>query len=193
MKILVITGSRNPKGQTAKATGALIKGLKDANHVKTQQVGSNVASVEEFLLPRMKIERCRQCNDDGWGICRTEGKCIINDDFKMLVDRIKDSEFVVFATPVYFSDLSESLNAFLGRLRRICINEASKRIIEGKRAIGICVAGGSGGGAPECAVILEKNLKLCSFDLVDIIPVKRQNLDEKLSFLKSIGKSLATS
>ena len=188
MKTIIITGSRNSKGQTAKATGALIEGL---NHVKTQQVGSNVASVEEFLLPRMKIERCRQCDDNGWGICRTEGNCIIEDDFQMLVDKIKDSDLVIFATPVYFSDLSESLRAFLDRLRRTCMNEAGKKGIEGKRAIGICVAGGRGGGAPECTVRLEKVLRTCGFDLLDFIPIRRQNLDDKLDVLRTIGRNLA--
>ena len=180
MKVFVITGSRNSKGQTAKATRALIQGLKDEG-VKT----------EEFFLAKMKIERCRQCDENGWGICRTEGKCIIEDDFKMLVDKIKDSEVIVFATPVYFSDLSESLRAFLDRLRRTCMHEAGKRGIEGKRCMGICVAGGGGGGAPECTVRLEKVLRTCGFDLVDVIPLRRQNLDEKLSILKSIGKSFA--
>ena len=181
MKTLVITGSRNPKGQTAKATGALILGLKDSG-----------VKAEEFFLPKMKIERCRQCDDNGWGICRTEGKCIIEDDFKMLVDKIKGSQMIVFATPVYFSDLSESLRAFLDRLRRTCMNESGKRIVEGKRSIGICVAGGGGGGAPECTAHLDKILRICGFDLVDVIPIRRQNLDEKLGILKSVGKSLAT-
>jgi multimeric flavodoxin WrbA len=191
MKVLIITGSRNPKGQTAKATGAVIEGLKSAG-----------ATTEEFFLATMKLERCRQCEDNGWGICRTEGKCIIEDDFQMLVDKIKDSDLVVFATPVYFSDLSESLRAFLDRLRRTCMFKAvrtpngfktSKQGIEGKRAIGICVAGGGGGGAPACTVSLEKVLQTCSFDLVDIIPVRRQNLDAKLDSLKSIGRDLAIS
>jgi len=180
MKTIVITGSRNNKGQTAKATGALIEGLKDAS-----------ATTEEFFLVNMDIQRCRQCNDDGWGICRTEGKCIIDDDFKMLVEKIKDSQAVVFATPVYFSDLSESLRAFLDRLRRTCMNEAGKSGIEGKRAIGVCVAGGGGGGAPVCTVNLEKILQRCGFVLVDVVPVKRQNLDEKLEILKSIGRNFS--
>ncbi len=188
MKTLIITGSRNPKGQTAKATGAVIDGLKSAG-----------ATVKELFLPKLNIERCRQCEDNGWGICRTEGNCIIKDDFQMLVDKIADSDMVVFATPVYFSDLSESLRAFLDRLRRTCMYNAvrtpdgfktSKQGIEGKRCIGICVAGGGGGGAPECTVRLEKVLRTCGFDLLDFIPIRRQNLDEKLSILRTMGKDL---
>ena len=139
----------------------------------------------------MKIERCRQCEDDGWGICRAEGQCAIKDDFASLVDKIKNADAVVFATPVYFGDLSESIRAFLDRLRRTCMHESGKDGINGKPAIGICVAGGGGGGAPACTVSLEKVLRTCGFDVVDMIPVRRQNLDMKLDILRATGKWLA--
>lgn len=179
MKLLVILGSRNPNGQTARAANALIKG-----------VASKGALYESFFLPEMNIERCRQCDDNGWGICRTEGKCVINDDMALLVDKIKDADTVVFATPVYFGDLSESIRAFLDRLRRTCMNQNGKEKVAGKRAIGICVAGGGGGGAPSCVVSLERVLGTCGFDLFDVIPVRRQNLDMKIEVLETIGKQL---
>ena len=43
MKAIILTGSRSNKGQTAKATGALIQGLKDAS-----------ATTEEFFLVNME-------------------------------------------------------------------------------------------------------------------------------------------
>ncbi|GAH53950.1 unnamed protein product, partial [marine sediment metagenome] len=43
-----------------------------------------------------------------------------------LVRGIRVADCAVFATPVYFSDLSESLRAFLDRLRRITRHEAGK-------------------------------------------------------------------
>ena len=83
---------------------------------------------------------------------------MIDDDFASLVERIRSSDAAVFATPVYFSDLSESMRAFLDRLRRICRHESGRAGIEGTPAVGICVAGGGGGGAPACVVALEKVL-----------------------------------
>jgi len=117
---------------------------------------------------------------------------VIEDDFASLVDRIKNADAVIFATPVYFGDLSESLRAFLDRLRRICMHECGKDGISGKPAIGICVAGGGGGGAPECTVSLGKVLRTCGFDVVDMIPARRQNLDMKLDILRATAKWLAT-
>ena len=180
MKIMTISGSRNPEGQTAKASAAFLQGVVERG-----------GEVEEAFLPAMNIERCRQCDENGWGICRTEGRCTIEDDFASLVEKIKDADAAVFATPVYFSDLSESLRAFLDRLRRTCMHEAGKENIQSKPAIGICVAGGGGGGAPSCTVSLEKVLQTCGFDVVDMIPVRRQNLQNKIDVLKTTGARLA--
>ncbi len=181
MKILIILGSRNPKGQTARAANALKEGaFADGN------------KIEQVFLPKINIESCRQCQDDGWGTCRSKGKCTIEDDFKGLVDKIKAADTIIFANPVYFSDLSESLKSFLDRLRRICMHEAGKDRITGKKAVGICVAGGGGGGAPECTIRLERVLQTCGFDVVDMVPARRQNLEMKLEVLKTVGKWLST-
>ncbi|MBD3185007.1 hypothetical protein GF312_22175 [Candidatus Poribacteria bacterium] len=177
MKALIIMGSRNPDGQTARAADGMIQGM-------------NISEIEQFFLPRMKIDRCRQCDNAGWGICRTKGECVIKDDFASLVDKIKGADVVAFVTPVYFGDLSESLKTFLDRLRRTCMHESGKENIAGKKCIGICVAGGGGGGAPSCTVSMEKVLRTCGFDIVDLVPVRRQNLEMKVEVLKITGKWL---
>lgn len=180
MNLLVISGSRNPNGQTASAADALLGGVKSAG-----------GTGEQIFLPQLGLEHCRQCDDNGWGTCRTEGKCVIADDFASIVDKIAAADAVAFANPVYFGDLSESLRAFLDRLRRTCMNEAGKQKIAGKKAIGICVAGGGGGGAPFCVFSLDKVLSICGFDVVDMIPARRQNLDIKREVLATVGKWLA--
>lgn len=182
MNILVISGSRNPSGQTASAADALLAGA--------AEVG---ATGEQVFLPKLAIERCRQCEDNGWGICRSEGRCVIEDDFASIVDKIEAADAVAFANPVYFGDLSESLRAFLDRLRRTCMNESGKARVAGKKAVGICVAGGGGGGAPFCVFSLEKVLSICGFDVVDVIPARRQNLEMKREVLRTVGKWLARS
>lgn len=180
MKALMTIGSRNPEGQTARAAGALKTGLE-----------SQGFDVEEVYLPELALERCRQCEDNGWGICRTEGACVIEDDFAGLVERLASADVAVFATPVYFGDLSESLRAFLDRLRRTCVHEAGKAKVAGKVAVGICVAGGGGGGAPSCTVSLDKVLNTCGFDTVDVVAARRQNLDLKVETLETSGRWLA--
>lgn len=181
MQTIVISGSRNPNGQTAKAADALLLGAANKG-----------SQVERFFLPKMKIKRCRQCDERGWGTCRTEGQCVITDDLALLIEKIRNVDAVVFATPVYFGDLSESMKSFLDRLRRTCMNEAGKEGITGKLALGICVAGGGGGGAPSCTVSMERVLRTCGFDVVDLVPVRRQNLEMKIDVLKITGEWLAS-
>lgn len=180
MQTIIISGSRNPQGQTARAIEAIRSGI-----------AATGGQVETVFLPPLRIERCRQCEDNGWGLCRKEGRCVIEDDFAGLADRIRGANCVVFATPVYYSDLSESLRAFLDRLRRTCTHRDGKAGIESKPAVGVCVAGGGGGGAPACCVSLEKILATCGFAVVDMVSVRRQSLNAKLPVLELTGGWLA--
>ena len=181
MKLVVINGSRSPEGQTATATASLIAGA--------QAAGSET---EQFFLPTMNIERCRQCDDSGWGLCRREGRCVIEDDLDSLLCRIREADVVVFATPVYFGELSESLRAFMDRMRRVVAHGGGQGQVRGKPAVGVCVAGGSGGGATRCAFSLEIAMMTTGFAIVDMVPAKRQNLAEKREALHTIGEWLAT-
>jgi multimeric flavodoxin WrbA len=181
MKLIAVLGSRNPEGRTAKAVDALFEGAKGKG-----------AETEKIFLTEIELKLCRQCDINGWGECRSEGRCVIEDDFAGVADRIREADMAVFATPVYWGDLSESMRAFLDRLKRICTHEMGSRGIRGKTAIGICVAGGGGGGAPSCAVSLERILQICGFDLFDLIPVRRQNLDMKKEVLRITGEWIAS-
>jgi multimeric flavodoxin WrbA len=180
MHAVIVSGSRNSEGQTARCANAIAGGLSKAG-----------ATSEMIFLPTLKIERCRQCNPDGWGICRTEARCIIEDDFAMLVKKLQSADLAVFANPVYFHDLSESLRGFLDRLRRISYQQPLPPL-KGKAAIGVCCAGAGGGGAPSACFILERVLDWIGFRVVNVIPVKRQNLNARIPMLEMAGERLAT-
>lgn len=180
MKAILLLGSRNPEGQTARAARSLAEGME-----------SDGVETETFYLPGMHIERCRQCDSDGWGVCRQEARCVIGDDVDDLAEAVLSADVTVYATPVYFGDLSESMKTLLDRLRRRCIHEPMKSRAAGRRCIGVCVAGGSGGGAPNCCVILERILQTCGFKVLDMVPVRRQNLAMKRPLLVETGKWLA--
>jgi len=177
MQSLILIGSRNSNGQTASATNAFIEGQKEEK-----------CKTEKIFLTEKNLQYCRQCNEDGWGKCKVEGYCIIKDDFSDIAEKIYKSESVIFSTPVYFGDLSECMKAFLDRFRRTVMYKTNKDKLNNKPCLGICVAGGRGGGSLSCALNLEKILLTCGFDVIDMIPVRRQNLKEKLTILKSTGK-----
>jgi multimeric flavodoxin WrbA len=193
MKCLIISGSRNPDGRTAMLINALCKGIE-----------SGGGETEVLFLPNMDIQVCRQCNEDGWGICRDENRCFVKDDFSTIVEKINDADVTVFATPVYFSDLSESMKAFLDRLRRVKSRIPRQPVApnapmtgpfnndEGPIAMGLCYAGGSGNGTTSCCMNLERTLMVCGFDVVDMLPARRENLDNKLIIAEQTGKWLST-
>ena len=137
-------------------------------------------------------------------ICIDEDRCIIDDDFSEIVEKIDNADVTVFANPVYFLDLSESMKAFLDRLRRVKSRSPRKPADpnkprpglsnndEGPIAMGICYAGGSGNGTISCCMNLERILQFCGFDVVDMIPVRRQNLHAKMKIMEVTGEWLAT-
>ena len=187
MKILILSGSRNREGQTARAINAICKGVSSAK-----------GKSEVIFLTELELERCRQCDPDGWGLCRKEGRCIIEDDFASIVKKVKAADVLVFANPVYFGDLSESMRTFTDRFRRTRFMRPGSGPpglfppAGATPAIGLCYAGGSGNGTVSCAASLERVLQTCGFDVVDMIQVRRQNIEVKLPMLELTGKWLAT-
>lgn len=176
MKVLLISGSRNREGQTARAAKALLAGAKEAG-----------ADVDTLFLPELAIERCRQCDANGWGDCRAKGECVIEDDLPRILEAMRVADLLAFATPVYYGSLSESIRACLDRVRRVCTHEAGRVGIRGKPALGVCVAGGGGGGSYNCTVDLERALTSTGLDVLAIQPARRQNLDVSCEMLERLG------
>lgn len=180
MQAVLIYGSRTLTGQTGQAGEALAAGLE-----------SQGVDVGRILLPDCDIQHCRQCNTDGWGICRHNLDCIIDDGLKPVLEQLKQAEVAAFVTPVYFGDLSESMKAFLDRLRRMCMFEDARPGISAKPTVGISVAGGGGGGGVRCSMLLGQTLTQIGVDVVDLLAVRRQNLQTKCEQLKIVGRWLA--
>jgi multimeric flavodoxin WrbA len=180
VKILCLSGSRDRNGRTARAIQAIITGAEKAS-----------AKTEIFFLPELNLHHCQQCDANGWGLCRKEGHCVVEDDFQMLVDKIHESDVVIFATPVYFRDLSESMKVVLDKLRRISAFNPDP-ITKDISAVGLSMAGGGGGGATSACMNLESTLQMCRFDVIDMIPIRRQNFEIKLPMLELTGEWLAT-
>ena len=177
MKVIAIQASPNPNGLTSSLAQAVLKG-----------VASSSTETELVHLNNLKIEPCIACTT-GWGQCRDEGSCIIRDDFEGLRRKMASSEAIVFATPVYFGDLSESARIFLDRLRR-CEAFSELRTFSGKKAVGIASAGGSGRGAVRTLLHLEDYLRRLEFDVFDLVPVTKFSKEHKIKMLEDVGKRL---
>ena len=176
-KVVVLWSSPNTEGLTAAAKDRILSGLREAG-----------AQAEEVQLNALRIEHCRACGN-GWGTCRSEGKCVIPDDFAALYDRLAEADGIVFVTAVYFHDLTECMKAFLDRLRRC--DAFTARRLRGKRCLLVSCAGGTGMGAVECLRRLEGTLDHMGMRAYDRLNVIRYNRDYMLPALKEAGRVYA--
>ena len=178
MKVVAVQSSPNLDGLTSSLVQAVLRGLE-----------ARGGETELIHLNKLDIKPCIAC-DNGWGKCRKEGICILEDDFQKLREKIAKSDALIFATPVYWHDLSESAKIFLDRLRR-CETGRGFKTFTGKKAIGIASAGGSGRGAVRALYNLEDYLRRLGFDIFDLVPVTQFSRDHKLEMLERAGKRLA--
>jgi len=177
MKVVAVQSSPNLDGLTSSLAQAVLKGAR-----------AEGGETEIIHLNRLDMKACIAC-ENGWGKCRKEGVCILEDDFQNLNEKIAKSDALVFATPVYWHDLSESAKIFLDRLRR-CETGKGFKTFMGKKAIGIASAGGSGKGAVRALYNLEDYLRRLGFDIFDLVPVTRFSKDHKLEMLEKAGRRL---
>jgi len=148
------------------------------------------AEVEFVHLNRLNIAACQACND-GWGTCRSEGVCVQKDDLEALREKVADADALVFSTPVYFGDLSESAKCLFDRWRRCEVADREGSSLKGIWAIGIAAAGGSGGGAVTALRNLEGVLRWLQFGIFDLVPVTQRSKVHKLAMLEQAGRRLA--
>ena len=104
MKITVLNGSPR-KQNTAAMVDAFAEGAKAAGH-----------EVEVLQVGRMKINGCLACE-----YChgKGEGKCVQKDDMEKVMPAYKDSDMLVFASPIYYFDVTAQLSAAIQRIYAI--------------------------------------------------------------------------
>lgn len=175
MSILIIWASPNEDGLTAAAKDQVLKGI-SATGAKTEVINLN----------KSKIQRCLICGN-GWGTCRSEGTCIIKDDFAEIYKKIIEADGIVWVTPVYWHDLAESLKCFMDRLRRC--ETAHNAFLQNKKCLLIACAGGTGNGAIRCLELLEDTLRHMGMIAMDRLPVIQFNRSYMLPALKEAGRA----
>ena len=100
MKVLLINGSPKAKGNTAIALQEMEKVfLAEGIEVETVQVGHK------------DVRGCIAC-----GGCYETGKCVFDDIVNELAEKLKESDGLVVASPVYYASANATLTAVLDRL-----------------------------------------------------------------------------
>ena len=179
MKALVLSASPNRDGLTAACTAAALLGFESAG-----------LEAEEVRLNDLKIEKCHAC-DNGWGTCREQHTCQVEDDFQALHARICQADAIVLVTPVYWGDLSESTKAFTDRLRRCEATLREQSHLAGKPVIAVAAAGGSGNGMITCLASMERWIEHVRARKFDLIPVNRWSREYKLVTIRCAAAAMA--
>lgn len=98
-RILVISTSLRARSNSDALTERVIAGAREAGHV-----------VEHVSLKEKEIRFCIGCM-----ACQKTHKCVQKDDVGALLEKLRRVETVVFATPIYFYEMSGQMKAFLDR------------------------------------------------------------------------------
>ena len=99
-KVLVITTSLRAKSNSDRLAEELIRGAKDAGH-----------EVELVSLKGKEIRFCIGCLS-----CQKTQKCVLKDDAVRIAEKVKEAETLVFATPIYYYEMSGQMKTLLDRL-----------------------------------------------------------------------------
>jgi multimeric flavodoxin WrbA len=176
---MVISASPNTDGLTAACTQAAMEGLL-AGGVEADQVNLNLISVG----------MCQAC-DRGWGTCKSDHGCQIEDDFQALHMRTCQADALVLVSPVYWGEMSESAKAFTDRLRRCEGNRGEESRLFGHPVITVAAAGGTGNGMITCLLSMERWIDHVRARKFDLIPVNRWSRPYKLVAIRSAAEAMA--
>ena len=179
MNILVITTSPNKDGLTAACAAAALEGLQSAG-----------VEAEPVWLNELKVGACQAC-ENGWGTCRTEHECQVQDGFQALHARVRQADGLVLVTPVYWGEMSESSKSFTDRLRRCEASLADESHLAGKPVVAVAAAGGSGNGMITCLLSVERWIQHVRARTFDLIPVNRWSREYKLAAIRSAAAACA--
>ena len=101
MKVLIVNGSSHVNGTTMQAIKEVQKVFTEAN-----------VDTEVIQLGNKPIRDCIQC-----GYCFEHGECVFkDDDVNAFVEKAKDADGFIFATPVYYAHPSGRILSFLDRV-----------------------------------------------------------------------------
>lgn len=107
IKILAIYGSPRRKGNTSELLKKSVQGATESG-----------AQIEEIFLRDLKISPCLEI----YG-CKKTGRCVINDDFQNVYDKILSSHGVILASPIFFYMVSAHTKILMDRCQSLWVKK----------------------------------------------------------------------
>ena len=98
-KVLIVTASLRPSSNSDILAEEVRKGALESGH-----------EAEILSLKGKQIAFCRGCL-----ACQKTQKCVIKDDAAAIAEKVRQADTLVFATPIYYYELSGQLKTLLDR------------------------------------------------------------------------------
>ena len=110
-KVLIISTSLRKNGNSDMLAQAFAKGAEEAGNI-----------VETVSLADKQIAFCRGCF-----ACQKTGRCIIDDDAVQITEKISDAEAVVWATPIYYYEMTGQMKTMIDRANALFVKDCQFR------------------------------------------------------------------
>lgn len=98
-RVLIISTSLRKGGNSEILADECIKGVRQAGH-----------EVEKISLQDKEINFCKGCL-----ACKNTKRCVMHDDADMIVQKMLSADAIVFATPIYYYEMSGQMKTLLDR------------------------------------------------------------------------------
>lgn len=107
IKIVAVYGSPRRKGNTSLLLKKAVQGAREAG-----------AEVEEVVLRDLKFSPCLEI----YG-CKETGRCVIQDDFQPVLDKLQASKGIMVASPIFFYAVSAHTKMLIERCQSLWVKK----------------------------------------------------------------------
>jgi multimeric flavodoxin WrbA len=176
MRVLGLLGSpRKEKGLTYAVVSAALEGASAAG-----------AAVQLEFLVDWQVDACTDCGAP----CFIDGVCVLSAPVSQLNELVNGASGLVIGAPVYCWQLNAITHAFMDKYR-IPGPATLARRPNGRPALPIVVAGGTGTGVSGAVRSLLDFLCLWGYRSLEPVAATRYNLDRALAEARQKGERLA--
>jgi len=175
--ILGLVGSvRREKGLTHRVVEAAMQGARSVG-----------AETRVECLADWEVEPCTDCGAP----CFEDGVCVLSESVTELTKLVNEADGLVLGAPVYIWQANALTHAFMDRYR-VPGNAALGRQPNGRPALAVAVAGGTGTGVSGALRSLLDFLCLWGYRPLEPIAATRYNIEEAVTAARKAGIELAT-
>lgn len=147
-KIVILNGSPRRNGNTSALVQKFTEGAESAGN-----------TVTEFFLDKMNIHGCKGCFG---GHSSKDCPCVQKDDMAEIYPAVRECDVVVFATPLYYWNMSGQIRTAIDRL--FALEEGDGNLLRGHGRAGVLLMAAEGYGFEDVLLYYEHLMEHLKWD-----------------------------